>query len=66
MGQSMRIWLNGEELRVAQQATVAHLVEAQPGVAVAVNGRIVRRQEWVTRVLEEGDRVEVVHAVQGG
>ena len=36
------------------------------GIAVAVNGEIVRRVDWTTRQLQHGDAVEVVGAVQGG
>jgi len=36
------------------------------GVAVAVNGTVVRRREWAARRLEPGDVVEIVGAVQGG
>ncbi|MEM1347003.1 MAG: sulfur carrier protein ThiS [Myxococcota bacterium] len=36
------------------------------GVAVAVNGRVVRRAEWGERTLAQGDRVEIIRAVQGG
>ena len=36
------------------------------GVAVAVNGEVVPRQEWVSKGLTAGDRVELVRAVQGG
>lgn len=37
-----------------------------PGVAVAVNERVVPRGEWDRVRLEPGDRVEIVRAVQGG
>lgn len=36
------------------------------GVAVAVNDEVRRRQEWERTTLQEGDRVEVVTARQGG
>ena len=36
------------------------------GVAVAVQGEVVPRSEWVTLSLHHGDRVEVVGAIQGG
>ncbi|QYJ15389.1 Thiazole synthase [Rubrobacter xylanophilus DSM 9941] len=35
-------------------------------IVVAVNGEVVRREEWDSRVLSEGDEVEIVHAVAGG
>jgi sulfur carrier protein len=36
------------------------------GVAVAVNGEVVPRSTWVHRALHDGDRVEILTAVQGG
>lgn len=35
-------------------------------IVVAVNGEVVRREEWDSKVLSEGDEVEIVHAVAGG
>lgn len=36
------------------------------GVAVAVNGEIVRRGEWSATTLIDGDVVEIVSAAAGG
>jgi len=36
------------------------------GVAVALNEEVVPRSAWAERRLSEGDRVEIVGAVQGG
>ena len=36
------------------------------GVAVAVDGEVVRRAEWATFALPEGAHVEVLTAMQGG
>jgi sulfur carrier protein len=36
------------------------------GVAVALNGRIVRRQSWMETKLAPGDNVEIVQVRQGG
>jgi len=36
------------------------------GVAVAVNERVIRRQEWDDVTLSEEDTVEVIQAQQGG
>jgi len=68
----VRIELNGEPVELADAATVADAVAAagvdgEPrGVAVAVDGEIVRRAEWDATRLREGQSVEVVRAVQGG
>ena len=53
-------------------ATVAALLaerEIAPdgrGVAVALNGAVVRRADWATTALNAGDAVEIVRAMQGG
>jgi len=36
------------------------------GVAVAVDAEIVPRSDWETFVLADGQRVEVLGAIQGG
>jgi len=52
--------------------TVAALLAARDiapdgrGVAVAVNGALVRRADWATTALNAGDTVEIVRAMQGG
>jgi sulfur carrier protein len=68
----MRVSVNGETREIAPETTVAELVGAlgierdAPGVAVAVNAGVVRRKEWATTPLAEGDRLEVIRATQGG
>jgi sulfur carrier protein len=52
--------------------TVAALLAARDiapdgrGVAVALNGELVRRADWATTALNAGDTVEIVRAMQGG
>jgi thiamine biosynthesis protein ThiS len=36
------------------------------GVAVAINGEIIRRGQWTTTSIRDGDVVEIVNAVAGG
>lgn len=66
----MRLWVNGESRTAADGATVADVVAAtvapEHGVAVAVDGEVVPRRFWRGHVLDEGARVEVLTAVQGG
>lgn len=66
----MTIIVNGEPREVAEGATVAGVVEtvtrAPSGVAVAVNGELVRRSTWSSTPLHEADRLDVVTATQGG
>jgi sulfur carrier protein len=64
------VLVNGAGRDLADGATVADAVAAvteQPrGVAVAVNGEVVPRADWVRTRLRAGDRVEVLTAAQGG
>lgn len=66
----MRIMLNGEEAAV--EGTVADLVALRygssegKGIAVAVNAVVVTRSAWSDTALLDGDRVDIVTAVQGG
>ena len=66
----MKIRLNGEEKETAEGTTLPALIEslslAPERIAVELNGEVVRRAEWPTVTLNEGDRVEVVHFVGGG
>lgn len=66
----MKVSVNGERRELAPDATVADAVAAvttaTEGVAVAVNDEVVRRASWDTTPVAEGDRVEVLAAVQGG
>lgn len=66
----MRVTVNGEDREVADGCTVAGLAAelgaAPKGVAVAVDGEVVARGAWAGHRLHEGDRVEVLGAMQGG
>jgi len=61
---------NGDARGAPAGATVLALLETfgiAPGrVAVEVNGRVVRRDDYPGLALRENDRVEVVHLVGGG
>ena len=41
-------------------------IESPQGVAIALNGRVLRRREWGDTPINEGDRIEIVRAMQGG
>ena len=65
----MTIKLNGE-IKETQSRTIAELLAElqtpQTGVAVALNGAVVRRAEHEAALLREGDEIEIIRAVQGG
>jgi sulfur carrier protein len=66
----MRVILNGDWCELDECATVdaAVAVTGAPdrGVAVAVDGEVVPRGQWTSTQLREGQKVEVLQAVQGG
>ena len=68
----MTIVLNGEPRELPAGTTVRGLLEALDvpgggsGVAVAVDAEVVPRGEWDTTTLDDGARVEVLRAIQGG
>ncbi|HCU93234.1 MAG TPA: thiamine biosynthesis protein ThiS [Actinobacteria bacterium] len=67
---SVQVIVNGEPHEVPAGTTVQQMVatvtELVSGVAAAVNGEVVPRRAWGGTLLSDGDRVEVVTAVQGG
>ncbi|MBF4163585.1 sulfur carrier protein ThiS [Nocardioides acrostichi] len=58
--------LNGEPRSVPAGTTLRDLVPVADGVAVAVDGEVVPRGRLATHTLADGQRVEIVTAVQGG
>ncbi|MCJ2088321.1 sulfur carrier protein ThiS [Methylobacterium sp. E-005] len=70
----MKLFINGEP-RERDAETVDALfrqeaeergIESPQGVAIALNGRVLRRRDWGATPVAEGDRVEIVRAMQGG
>lgn len=66
----MKLQINGEERELADELTLAALLE-QLGmkadrVAVELNREIVRRERWPQTSLQAGDRLEIVQFVGGG
>jgi sulfur carrier protein len=66
----MRIQLNGESLELPDGETVAALIARMDltgrRVAVELNLDIVPRSQHADTILNDGDNVEVVHAIGGG
>ena len=67
----MTIILNKQEFTSdSENLTVAQLLDEiklqTAGVAVAVNNKVVRKADWTSAQLTEGDIVTVITAVCGG
>jgi sulfur carrier protein len=66
----MKLVIGSEEREIEARLTsdlldVLGLGEGK-GIAIAVNDAVVPKSQWANRALKEGDRVEIVRAVQGG
>lgn len=66
----MQIQVNGKTVELADGSTVQVLLE-QLGMttgrlAVEVNAEIIPRSQHASAALDEGDAVEIVHAIGGG
>ena len=66
----MTIFINGEARELDDGLTVAAMLDAlelpKQRVAIELNRRVIRKQEWETTPVADNDRVEVVHFVGGG
>ena len=66
----MQIFLNGQMLDLSDDISLVELLEqqgyAQRRIAVEVNRSIVPRSQHSLYLLNDGDKVEIVHALGGG
>ncbi len=67
----MKITINDTVCDVQPRASVEDVVAmkglaGKGGVAVAVNGKIVRRDDWSTHTLNDLDSVLIINAAYGG
>jgi sulfur carrier protein len=66
------ITLNGDATHASPDSTLSDLLRAsgrdpeKPGIAVAVNEKVVPRSKWDETSIERGDRIEVLTALAGG
>ena len=70
---AIQLIVNGEAAEHPAETTVAEFLRGRgldptnpKGIAVAVNDEVVRKGEWEEARLRDGDRVEVITALQGG
>lgn len=66
----MEILINGKPVEVKEGITVDEIpavtgIKAE-GIAIAVENRVIRKPEWCSTKLNNGDRVTVIKAVCGG
>jgi sulfur carrier protein len=68
----MELTVNGDAKQVDTGTTLADLLgmlgmdRAARGIAVAVNDAVIPQPSWHKKTLSDGDKIEIIHAVQGG
>ncbi len=66
----IEVIINGQARGLPREMNIIdlldHLGVRPDGVAVALNGEVVLREEWEKTQIRAGDHVEVVHMVGGG
>lgn len=66
----MRIQVNGDSREFSEGLLLSDLLRLLElpiqRIAVELNRVVVRRSDWDTTVLRDGDRIEIVHFVGGG
>ena len=66
----MKVYVNGELKELSGTPSLIELVEQLElpanRIAIELNRDVVRRSEWGSTMLEDEDRIEIVHFVGGG
>jgi len=66
----LRVYVNGDSREVQGTPSLAELIQQldlpAARIAVEVNREVVRRGEWGSRMLQDEDKIEIVHFVGGG
>lgn len=62
--------VNGDERRINESVNLASLLQnlelPLQRIAVELNRNVVRRGDWETIEIKDGDKLEIVHFVGGG
>lgn len=66
----MQVLINGTSTEIADGVSVRELLEqldlGGKRIALELNGEILPRSQYAEQRVEDGDRLEIVHAIGGG
>jgi len=69
VGKLIEVLVNGTSIMIPRDYSIARLLghlQISGRLAVEVNQDIIPRSRFTVHVLQQGDRVEIVHAIGGG
>ncbi|MEC7838056.1 MAG: sulfur carrier protein ThiS [Chloroflexota bacterium] len=65
-----KIYLNGKETEITKEITVQEFILSQgldnKMIAVAINMKIIHKNEYCKTIINNGDKIEIVRPVGGG
>ena len=66
----MKVFINGETKEIAEQVSLLELLKAfslpSERIAIELNKQVVRKKDWESILINDTDRIEIVHFVGGG
>lgn len=66
----MKIYINDTEIEIGGACSVDNLLESvkisASGCAVAINNKIVPFKKWSETLVNDGDKITLIRATQGG
>lgn len=66
----MKIYINQKEIEVQDNISVKELLDIQQiaieGTAIAIDNKLVPKNEWNDRILTDGNKITIIRATFGG
>ena len=66
----MKIYINQKEIEVQDNISVKELIDMQQiaieGTAIAIDNKLVPKNEWNDRILTDGNKITIIRATFGG
>jgi thiamine biosynthesis protein ThiS len=66
----VKVFINGETKEITKQVNLLELLKEfslpQERVAIELNREVVRRKDWESILVNDADKIEIVHFVGGG
>lgn len=66
----MKIYINQKEIETQDSISIKELLDMQQisieGTAIAIDNKMVPKNEWNDRILTEGNKITIIRATFGG
>ncbi|HEY8561886.1 MAG TPA: sulfur carrier protein ThiS [Pyrinomonadaceae bacterium] len=66
----MKVFINGETREIARQFNLLELLQEfslpSERIAIELNEQVVRKKDWESILVNDADKIEIVHFVGGG